>query len=302
MTSCASAAVGMSRRRTISRDVVCGGNGLHTGRPFSVRLSPNFGSPGIRFDLPQGEYGVEDATPSGTSRGTDLIFPCGTHLKTVEHLLAAAGGLDVDSMTIAVRSEDVGSSAGGDVFEIPALDGCAAGWGGMILEAGIAERDGALEFLSPPVPVALSDAGGERFVGAFPSDIFRIDYIIRYPSIPDIGTQAFSIRPDPDSFASGIMPARTFALDSEIEMLYRRGLAKGGSLENATVFGDRTGSVRAKGGLRFPDEPVRHKVLDLIGDLVLVGRPLRARVIAFRAGHEMHLRLVRALRALILRQ
>ncbi len=296
--------------RTIAREVWCEGRGLHTGTHASVRLSPNRDARGIHFAFRWGEYAIEEAIPSGTSRGTDLLFPGGGRLKTAEHLLAAVGGLVLDSLTIQVGSAD-GPDASADsagtqaddraVLEIPALDGCSAQWVRLLRDAGIESRDGFSNPLVPPVPVVLSDEEGKRFIAAFPSDDLRIDYIIQYPSIPDIGTQAFSIRPDPEVFERELAGARTFALASEIETLRRRGLARGGSLENATVFGEAPGSVQAKGGLRFPDEPVRHKVLDLIGDLVLVGRPVRARIVAFRAGHEMHLRLVHALKALTLR-
>lgn len=301
----------MTGRRTIAREVRCEGRGLHTGAYAFVRLSPNRDAPGIHFAFRRGEYAIEDAVPSGTSRGTDLLFPGGVRLKTAEHLLAAVGGLALDSLTIQVgnaadpdASADSEGTRDGDgiVLEIPALDGCSARWVRLMRDAGIEARDGYSKPLVPPVPIALSDEEGKRCIAAFPSDDFRIDYVIQYPSIPDIGTQAFSIRPDPESFERELAGARTFALASEIEALLRRGLARGGSLENATVFGDDPGSIQAKGGLRFPDEPVRHKVLDLIGDLVLVGRPVRARIVAFRAGHEMHLRLVHALKALTLRQ
>lgn len=298
-------------RRTITREVCCEGRGLHTGTYASVRLSPNRGAHGIHFAFRRGEYAIEEAVPSGTSRGTDLLFPGGVRLKTAEHLLAAVGGLALDSLTIRVGNAD-GPDASteseqtrdgdGAVLEIPALDGCSAQWVRLLRDAGIEERDGCSTPLVPPVPVVLSDEEGKRLIAAFPSDDFRIDYVIQYPSIPDIRTQAFSIRTDPETFERELAGARTFALASEIETLRRNGLARGGSLENATVFGEEPGSVQAKGGLRFPDEPVRHKVLDLIGDLVLVGRPVRARIVAFRAGHEMHLRLVHALKALTLRQ
>jgi len=297
-------------RRTIAREVLCEGPGLHTGTHAWVRVSPNSGPRGIHFAFRRGEYAIEEAVPSGTSRGTDLLFPGGVRLKTAEHLLAAVGWLALDSLTIRVGNADDAEASvdsertrasDGAVLEIPALDGCSAQWVRLMRDAGIEACEGFSKPVVPIVPILLSDEEGKRCIAAFPSDDFRIDYIIQYPSIPDIGTQAFSIRPDPETFERELARARTFALASEIEMLRRRGLARGGSLENATVFGEDPGSVQAKEGLRFPDEPVRHKVLDLIGDLVLVGRPVRARIVAFRAGHEMHLRLVHALKALTLR-
>jgi UDP-3-O-[3-hydroxymyristoyl] N-acetylglucosamine deacetylase len=177
---------------------------------------------------------------------------------------------------------------------MPGLDGCALGLAKEILEKSAPARGPEPFRLSSPV----RSGDSSRFVIALPSPSFRVTYVIDYDAAP-IGTQIFDyLDPGEDrgcDYLKDIAPARTFALRKDVEALRAAGLALGGSLNNAILVGEE--SVETAGGLRFRDEFVRHKVLDLLGDLANLGRPLEAHLVAVRAGHAQHLRLVERLRA-----
>ena len=184
--------------------------------------------------------------------------------------------------------------------EMPAYGGCASGFADELFLASEqlppSEISGpGMGAISPALPVVLVDEARGGFLSLFPSSGLRATYVIQYDDSP-IGTSMASYDHEADDFRECIAPARTFALASEVERLRADGLARGGSLENAVVIGADT--IQASGGLRFPDEFVRHKILDLLGDLYLLGSPLNARIIAVRAGHAMHCRLVERLRRL----
>jgi UDP-3-O-[3-hydroxymyristoyl] N-acetylglucosamine deacetylase len=173
-------------------------------------------------------------------------------------------------------------------MEMPGLDGCALDLAGEVLEKSVpsgAEGPFALKY-----PLHVGDIS--RFVVALPSSSFHVTYVIDYDAAP-IGTQIFDY--GGRDYLRDIAPARTFAMRSDVEALRASGLALGASLDNAILVGD--GGVETTGGLRFADEFARHKVLDLLGDLACLGRPLLAHVIAVRAGHVLHLQLVERLRA-----
>jgi UDP-3-O-[3-hydroxymyristoyl] N-acetylglucosamine deacetylase len=216
-------------------------------------------------------------------RGTEVFLPCGQSVKTPEHLFAALYGLGIWSVRISAEGP-----------EVPALDGCSAAFSEALLAGSrpLQEGEEQPEPFALSSPLAVEDTGRDALVSAFPSGGLSLSYVITYGGTP-IGTQAADFRLSPGSFQSLLAPSRTFALASEVRSLLDRGLAKGGSPENAVVVEEK--SVSAAGGLRFPDEFVRHKMLDLLGDLYLLGRPLRARVIALRAGHDLHCRLAERL-------
>ena len=258
------------------------GVGIHSGAPSEVLVAP-FERPGLFFSLGGGVYPVESASADGTARGTTLTFPDGSRVMTVEHLLGALAGLGIWSALLTVSGP-----------EIPAMDGSA----GAFAEALIPLREPGLEVT--PIAVAREVVFGDPrggYIGVIPSERFEIACSISYdPSA--IGTQLYEGSVSGDVFAEQIAPARTFVLASEIEGIRERGLGLGGSADNVLVIGDCDPTSSLK--YRVPSEPVRHKVLDLIGDLATLGRPLKGRVIAHRAGHRMHLELVRRIRRSLL--
>ena len=269
--------------RRLTREVVFSGKGLHSGESCRVTLSPGGPGEGVTVDRGKGVFALEACAFCGTGRGTEIFLPGGLSVKTPEHLFAALSGLGIWSVRISA-----------DGPEIPAMDGCSATFTDA-LQAGsrpICEGEDLPDAFALSVPLAVEDPGRSAALLAFPSEELMISYIISYEGTP-IGTQAADFRLSQGNFRSLLAPSRTFALASEVRSLLDRGLAKGGSAENAVVVGDT--SVSAAGGLRFPDEFVRHKILDLLGDLYLLGRPLRARVVALRAGHDLHCRLAERL-------
>ncbi|MCR9096344.1 MAG: UDP-3-O-acyl-N-acetylglucosamine deacetylase [bacterium] len=272
---------------TIARHVEVEGVGLHSGQPACVRLEPVIGSgrtmgrtDGVVF--PVHVHAVRDGARA-TRLGVDDWD--GADVSTVEHLLAALSALEIDHVFIGVE--------GG---EVPALDGSAAPFVELIRSAG---REGAPSERLSHQPVVLDEPievrDGDRFVRAEPADHFGFRYAIDFDH-PAIGRQEIVIdRLTPERFAEEIAPARTFGFLKDLDALRSEGLAGGASLENTLVFDDS--GVVNEGPLRFPDECVRHKAIDLIGDLALLDAPLQAFVTANKAGHRLHHRLVREIEA-----
>ena len=206
----------------------------------------------------------------------------GASVATVEHLLAALYGLGIDNL----RAELEGP-------ELPALDGSAAPWVELLRRAGVHDQGAARRSLALDRSIELRE--GERWIRAEPCSGFAVRYAIDYAH-PAVGRQELSIDgDDPDRFAREIAPARTFGFASELRDLQEAGLARGGSLASAILLDER-GVVNPE-GLRFPDELVRHKLLDLFGDLALLGSRLRARIHVERGGHRLHHALIAKLLA-----
>jgi UDP-3-O-[3-hydroxymyristoyl] N-acetylglucosamine deacetylase len=200
----------------------------------------------------------------------------GTVIKTVEHVLAALAGLEVDNVSVEV-----------DGGEVPAMDGSAIPFVHMIRSAGIVPQERRQSFLKIVRPIEVRD--GDRTVRIEPSATTRITYSIHY-NHPLIRKQSYTYDWSAASFEREVAEARTFAFLKEVEGLWARGLAKGGSLDNTVVLSDD--NILNESGLRFADEFVRHKVLDLIGDLSLLGVPFIGHLIADRSGHALHTKLV----------
>jgi len=266
--------------RRLTRPVSFSGAGLHSGVSGMVTVVP--GTEGYRVTLrtEKEAFPIEKCRFTGTGRGTEVFLPDGSSLKTPEHLFSALSGLGIWSAAISAEGP-----------EVPALDGCAAAFASALEEASrpLGPDENLPEFAAVSVPAAVQDVSRRGVICAFPDDELHISSVIDYEEEP-IGTQLVDYRSSKDDFRQFFAPARTFALGSEIGALLERGLAKGGSLENAVVVGKT--DVRASGGLRFADEFVRHKILDILGDLYLLGRPLRARIVALRSGHTLNCRLV----------
>lgn len=256
------------------------GKGLHSGETCSVRFTPSDAPLAIEAEgecLPLSRLSYE-----GGGRGSDLVFPNGRKIRTCEHVLSALVGAGVWQAKLSVTGP-----------EMPALDGCAAEAAEAIMKNSVPVAEGPKP-LSLCCPVHVGDH--TRFLVALPSPTFHVTCVIDYEASA-IGTQILEYGGTPEDYLKMIAPARTFAMAEDIEALRAAGMALGGSLDNAILV-EKNG-VQTTGGLRFADEFVRHKVLDLIGDLANVGRPLTAHVVAVRAGHVLHLQLVDRLRALL---
>jgi UDP-3-O-[3-hydroxymyristoyl] N-acetylglucosamine deacetylase len=268
----------MTYRRTLRREVGCTGIGLHSGKPVRLRLEPAPPESGIRFY--RSDVGVEIPARIEYLARLDhatTLSRDGVSIGTVEHLLSALSGLGVDD----VRVEVSGS-------EVPILDGSAAPFVILIHEAGLRPQPVARRYLK--VRETVEVVRGSKRVRVSPSDHLRVSYEIGFDH-PLLRQQAISLRVTASSFVESIAPARTFGFLREVELLRQNGLALGGSLENAVVIGES--GVLNK--LRFPDEFVRHKVLDAIGDLALLGHPIVGHVEGCKAGHALHTALAREL-------
>ncbi len=271
----------MDRCLTLSRPVRVSGIGLHTGRRSHATLHPAESGRGIVF-FRTDVGAVIPATAEETARfdhATTLGRP-GREVGTVEHLLSALAGSGIHDLLVEV-----------DGPELPILDGSAAPWLGALREGGrTVLRDAPAPF-TPASSVSVTAPGGKR-IEIRPARDLRVTYTIDFPHAA-IGRQSITVVVTPESYARHIAPARTFGFLAEYETLKAHGLARGASLENCIVVG----AERVEGGaLRFPDEFVRHKALDVIGDLALVGRPVRGHIVANRAGHALHAALARRLR------
>jgi UDP-3-O-[3-hydroxymyristoyl] N-acetylglucosamine deacetylase len=262
----------MGYRRTLRREVACTGIGLHSGRPVHLRLRPAPAEHGIRFL--RADVGVEIPATlqylGGQDHATTLTRD-GVSIGTIEHLLAALGGLGIDDVLVEV-----------DGPEVPVLDGSAAPFVMLLHEAGLRPLAVPRLYVKVLEPVEVVQ-GGKR-VRLLPADHFEVAYSIGFDH-PLLRHQSFSLRVTPRSFTDTIASARTFGFLRDVEMLRKSGLALGGSLENAVVIGE-TGVLNNK--LRFADEFVRHKILDAVGDLTLLTHPLVGRLEATRAGHALH--------------
>ncbi len=269
----------MPYRRTLKREAGCTGIGLHTGKPVRLSLRPAPPEYGIRFL--RADVGVEIPASLKYLARLDhaTTLRCdGVGIETVEHVLSALQTLGVDDALVEVNGP-----------EIPILDGSAAPFVILIHEAGLRLVPVPRRYIKVLAPVEVVQ--GSRFVRLLPADHLRVSYTIEFDH-PLLRHQALSTGITTDEFVESIAPARTFGFLREVETLRRNGLALGGSLENAVVIGE-SGVLNNK--LRFEDEFVRHKILDLLGDLALLGHPLLGHVEAVRAGHALHTAAARKL-------
>lgn len=267
--------------KTLRNTIEFSGVGLHSGDFAAVRLLPSE-KEGIFFRTDAGEISISMATTEEDSRLTGFKLPGGLKVRTAEHLLGAIAGMGLEGVVIELDGE-----------EIPILDGSARPFARKIADTGVIEKGEASRqrFVSAPVVVDEQESG--KFLAAVPAAELRVTYVIDYPGT-SIGTQRASYVITDKTFLDIISGARTFGLTSEIDFLKKHGLAKGGSLDNAMMFG--ADGLLNEGGLRFPLEPVTHKVTDLLGDLALLGFIPKAHYIAIRAGHGVHRSLADKLR------
>ncbi|MER3427060.1 MAG: UDP-3-O-[3-hydroxymyristoyl] N-acetylglucosamine deacetylase [Pyrinomonas sp.] len=265
----------MSNQMTLAREMEIRGTGLHTAVDVTVRLRPappDTGYVFIRMDLGGFEIPASIEYVANCSYATTLMRT-GVMLSTVEHLLAALRGMGIDNAYIEV-----------DNLEIPIMDGSAEPFVALIERAGVVEQQAARHALRVLRRVSVEQ--GERRISIEPALSYEIDCTIDFAH-PVIGRQRYRVNElDQSLFAREIAPARTFGFTAEIEQLRRANLIRGGSLDNAIVLSPD--GVLNPSGLRYRDEFVRHKVLDIIGDLALVGLPIIGRVTAERSGHLLH--------------
>ncbi|MCM8796762.1 MAG: bifunctional UDP-3-O-[3-hydroxymyristoyl] N-acetylglucosamine deacetylase/3-hydroxyacyl-ACP dehydratase [Candidatus Omnitrophica bacterium] len=272
----------MDKQHTIARETDIDGIGLHSGKKVHLRFKPapeDYGIVFIRTDIagcPQIRVSVENSiaksgSPRRTSIGKDDI-----ELFTVEHLMSALFGMKIDNLIVEIDNE-----------EVPGLDGSSIGFIEILEKAGIQEQTRSVQPYIIKEPVVISEDGST--IIALPSDEFKVSYTLDYRH-SFLRTEFVELVITPETFRKEIAPARTFCLESEVQQLQCQGLGKGANYSNTLVVGEK-GVIGNK--LRFEDEFVRHKILDLIGDLRLLGNHLKMHIIALRSGHSLNVKLVR---------
>ncbi|MEA5001013.1 MAG: bifunctional UDP-3-O-[3-hydroxymyristoyl] N-acetylglucosamine deacetylase/3-hydroxyacyl-ACP dehydratase [Endomicrobiaceae bacterium] len=272
----------MSKQTTISKEIVFEGIGLHTGNRSKMIFKPSGANTGIHFirvDLP-GKPDIKadwNSLSAGTAvRGT-TIEKGDAKVHTIEHILSACSALGIDNLAIEI-----------DNNEPPITDGSAKLLAERIIDAGIKELDAFKEIYVIKEPISFSD--GKTKITAYPSDNFEIDCTIGFEH-PFLSHQQAAFTITKETFLKDIAPARTFCFDYEIEALQANGLARGGSLENAIVIGPN--EIYNKEPLRYENEFVRHKILDLIGDLALAGKSIKAKIVAEKPGHKSNVSFIK---------
>ena len=262
--------------QTIAAPIAFEGVGLHSGAPVAMRLLPAPAGSGIVFrrtDLDNFEIAANGRNVAKVSYATSLMRQ-GVLISTTEHVLSALIGMGVDNVIIEL-----------DNLELPILDGSALPYVQAFLSVGIRTQRRRRETIRVLHPVEVRE--GNKFIGVYPGKGYSIQYAIDFPA--PIGQQSASVDLAAETYGESIAPARTFGYKADEQRLRDMGLIRGASAENAIILGARGPE---NGPLRFADEYVRHKVLDLIGDLALAGRRIEGHVVAERAGHAMHTALV----------
>jgi len=250
----------MDLQRTIRRKVSVEGIGLHSGEPVQLTLTPAAADTGILFRAADGTLVPADIEHVVDGRAATTVGAFGVRVRTIEHLMAAAAALGIDNLVVDVDAE-----------EVPALDGSAK---------PLVVRE----------PIRVGD--GHRWLEITPSDCFRVTYTLDNPH-PVIGQQIVSLEVTEAAFVDELAAARTYGFLKDVPTMRKNGLARGGSLDNAVVVGKR---AVLNDSLRFEDEFVRHKILDLVGDLWLLGRPLCGHVTGKNGGHALNHELAAAVR------
>jgi UDP-3-O-[3-hydroxymyristoyl] N-acetylglucosamine deacetylase len=265
------------QEQTIRSAVECSGKGLHSGAPVSMRILPAPPGTGIvfrRVDLDGFEIEANSRNVARVSYATSLMKK-GVLISTTEHLLSAFTGVGVDNAIVEL-----------DNLELPILDGSALPFVDLIQQAGIRKQRRPRRYMKILREVEMRE--GNKFISVYPADSYSVSYSINFPH-PLIGKETFRVELSNGSYLRNIAAARTFGSREDEKAMRNMGLIRGASRENCIVL---TRDGLENGPLRFPDEFVRHKVLDLVGDLALLGKPILGKIVADRAGHAMHTALV----------
>ena len=272
----------MSHQRTLEQPVRCKGIGLHSGEKVEMTLHPAPANHGVIFrrtDLAAAP--TIEARPGHVvnTQNATTIAKDGASVRTIEHLMSALAGMGVDNVRVDLAGP-----------EVPAMDGSAAPFVGLLLQAGIRRQFAPKTFLKVRQPISVEvDRRSLRIV---PSQRLKVIYTMCFDH-PVLGEQTVAMELGRERYAREVAPSRTYGFLKDLDALARLGLAKGGSFGNSLVIGEE-GVLN--GPLRFPDELVRHKILDLLGDLYLLGKPLVGTIIAHGAGHQLHVQLVGRIR------
>ncbi len=268
----------MDLQQTIRTRVSLAGIGLHSGVPVRMTLSPAAVDTGILFRAADGTFIPASADHVVDTRSATTVGAFGVRVRSIEHLMAAIGALGIDNLLVEVDAE-----------EIPAADGSAKPFVDLLYSAGRIPLPAPRRQLAIAEPIRVGDE--TRWLQILPADAFRISYTLdnRHPVI---GVQVASLAVTETSFVGEIAAARTYGFLKDVPMMRQNGLARGGSLDNAVVVGKR---IVLNDSLRFADEFVRHKILDLVGDLALLGRPVVGHVVGRNAGHALNHQLVVAI-------
>jgi UDP-3-O-[3-hydroxymyristoyl] N-acetylglucosamine deacetylase / 3-hydroxyacyl-[acyl-carrier-protein] dehydratase len=271
-------------QRTIETEVTFKGVGLHTARNVSVTFKPAGANTGINFirvDVPGRPViraTLENLLSSSVGMRRSSLCKDGAHIHTIEHLMATLSGVGIDNLYIEIDGE-----------ELPGLDGSGAKFLELLTKAGIKQQDKPRDYYVAKEPIFIEEEGA--YIMVLPAADFRITYTLSYQH-PLLKAQFLDIALDDQAFRTEIAPARTFCLEEEAEALQKQGIGQGANYENTLVLG-QSGVIKNK--LRFEDEFVRHKILDLLGDLYILGQPLKGHVLAVKSGHSLNLKLVRRL-------
>lgn len=272
----------MDKQKTIAKEASLKGVGLHTAKNVNVTFKPADIDAGINFirtDLPDrpvikasiGSLLSQSRSPRRTSIGRDSI-----EIHTIEHLMAALSGLCIDNIYIEIDND-----------EVPGLDGSSLNFLETLIKAGIKEQEKSRRYYLLKELIFVEEEGSA--IVAVPAQGFKISYTLNY-NHPLLKAQFLETNFAAGAFKNELAPARTFCLESEVTELQQQGLGRGANYENTLVVG-KNGVIKNK--LRYPDEFVRHKILDLLGDLYVLGEPLRSHIIAVRSGHSLNLKLAR---------
>ena len=272
----------MDKQRTIAKALSLKGVGLHTANKVNITFKPADVDSGINFirtDLPNRpviKAAVDcllssSLSPRRTSIGKDSV-----EIQTIEHLMAALAGAGIDNIYIELDND-----------EVPGLDGSSLNFLEVLNEAGIIEQEKERRYYSLKEPIFVEEEGSS--IVALAASELKISYTLNYEH-PALRTDFLELNMNPEVFKSEIASARTFCLENEATELQNHGLGRGANYDNTLVVGE-SGVIKNK--LRYPNEFVRHKILDLIGDLYLIGCPIKARIIALRSGHSLNLRLAK---------
>jgi UDP-3-O-[3-hydroxymyristoyl] N-acetylglucosamine deacetylase len=260
-------------QKTLAKEISVEGIGLFTGERVALRLIPAEENSGVlfqRIDLPQKNVIPAVVQNVISSSRCTIIKKEEASVQTIEHLMAALAALEVDNVLIEVSG-----------LEVPIFDGSSAPFVELIKNAGIVLQDAETPIFTLSRPLYFSQKDVQMV--ALPSEEYRVSYTLHYPQSPFLRSQFYSSCISAEIFSAEIAPSRTFSLYEEVMPLLEKGFIKGGSLENGVIV--KGNEVLNPEGVRFPDEMVRHKVLDLVGDLALVGHAFRTHIIAIRSGH-----------------